>query len=369
MANTPAFCILRPMTLMTTLLPRMRRDELASKHIALGFDGFIDSIVRVIRDKDHSDTHFFSSHEEFARYILDRTGSNLSLELTSTVQKIGGNMPIMAHAMSKWGCKVQCFGAFGYPRLHPLFTTMKERCELHSYCEPGLTTALEFKDGKIILGDMSALQQVTWDEVKKRISLQTFRDAFQKCDMVAILNWSELDSSTSVWEGLLNDVLPLIRRAHKPMAFFDLSDCSKREPASILHSLDLIKKFSTHFEIILGLNSNEAFQLASMFSGDESLNRREIRKLGEILLPNIYVDQLIIHNSAGAMAWTKKDFHEVPSTPLANPMISTGAGDNFNAGFCIGLLANLPMEECLSLAHETARVYMQSGESFDPNKS
>ena len=344
-------------------------EKLATKNVALGFDGFIDSIVRVIRQKDADDAQFFQSHEEFAHYILERSGANFSLELVSTIQKIGGNMPIMAHAMSKWGCRVKCFGAFGYPQMHPLFEPMREKTELYSYCDPGLTTALEFGEGKIILGDMTALQQINWEEIKRRIPIQTLRDAFQQSDLVAILNWSELDSSTSVWEGLLRDVLdPTIKRAHKTMAFFDLSDCSKRERHSIQHALHLLREFQKHFDVILGLNSNEAFQLATVISDDESLNRRDIKQVGKIILPHLSVDKLIIHNSASALAWADGNFYEVPAVPIKNPKISTGAGDNFNAGLCIGLLLKLSMGECLSLAHETASVYMQSGESLDPYK-
>jgi sugar/nucleoside kinase (ribokinase family) len=44
-------------------------------------------------------------------------------------------------------------------------------------------------------------------------------------------------------------------------------------------------------------------------------------------------------------------------------MISSGSGDNFNAGFCIGKLLNLETGMSLALGHATSSLYMQTANS------
>ena len=55
--------------------------------------------------------------------------------------------------------------------------------------------------------------------------------------------------------------------------------------------------------------------------------------------------------------------HQADTFFLENPLISTGAGDNFNAGFCIGQLIDLEAEQSLILANLLAACYMKNGQS------
>nr|WP_243140929.1 MULTISPECIES: PfkB family carbohydrate kinase [Lactonifactor] len=50
-------------------------------------------------------------------------------------------------------------------------------------------------------------------------------------------------------------------------------------------------------------------------------------------------------------------------TPV--PKLSTGGGDNFNAGLCFGLLQGLPLAESLRLGNATSGYYVRTGESPD----
>jgi len=48
---------------------------------------------------------------------------------------------------------------------------------------------------------------------------------------------------------------------------------------------------------------------------------------------------------------------------VAKPKITTGGGDNFNAGFCYGLLNSLSPEACMLTAMATSGAYVMYGES------
>ncbi|NJO01528.1 MAG: hypothetical protein HC880_07420 [Bacteroidia bacterium] len=56
---------------------------------------------------------------------------------------------------------------------------------------------------------------------------------------------------------------------------------------------------------------------------------------------------------------------ELPGRVVAKPRISTGGGDNLNAGFCFGQLLGFSLPESLLLGMATSGAYVASGESPD----
>ena len=79
----------------------------------------------------------------------------------------------MANALASFGLKVTYLGILGYPNLHPVFADFAKRAEVHSIAEPGYTDALEFDDGKIMLGKHQSLKQMNWENIKSRASART----------------------------------------------------------------------------------------------------------------------------------------------------------------------------------------------------
>ena len=48
---------------------------------------------------------------------------------------------------------------------------------------------------------------------------------------------------------------------------------------------------------------------------------------------------------------------------MQQPKISTGAGDHFNAGFCVGRVLGMGLEESLCVGVATSGYYVRSAES------
>ena len=205
---------------------------LQSKKITAGFDGFIDTIARIIREKqDHQAPSLFITIKQFGEYILEKQGASFSLELEEKSIKLGGNMPIMANALGRLGISVNCIGALGYPQIHLVFNQLSSNCRLYSFAEPGTATAYEFNDGKMMMAQMGAINTSGWEKIKEAIGIETLIRLYSESNMICLLNWSEIDVSTDIWKGLLKDVLSKYSADKKQIAFFDLSDCSKREPS------------------------------------------------------------------------------------------------------------------------------------------
>lgn len=349
--------------MMETLQKRFH--SLPNKTVTLGFDGFIDSLVRVVLNKDHQQpTSYFESIQSFGNYIVEKGGKNFSLELEEITTRIGGNMPLMANALAHLGLSVSCVGSLGYPTVHPAFQQMPPNCHLYSFANPGTSKVLEFATGKIMMAEMGTLNQVSWEFIRDRIGIDVFLDLFSKSDMIALLNWSEMDNSTEIWKGLLRDVLPKSTSKKRPAGFFDLSDCSKRTHESIKEAMDLIRAFSRYWDVALSLNRNEAGIIHSVLTKENSDNLQP-DEICKNIFDAMQIDTVVIHGSSEAVAWNREGVHKQKSFYITAPAISVGSGDNFNAGFCMGRLLDLDMQTSLAFGHATSCLYMQAAQSPD----
>lgn len=333
--------------------------KLSSKKVTAGFDGFIDTLIRTIKSKQNNEPEFFSSINEFGNYILSKSSGNCSIEYEVIDTKLGGNMPITSNALGNLGVHVNCIGAFGYPHVRTIFNTLSKNCTLHSFTEPGIATAYEFKDGKIIFGEAKALNTVDWNELKHIIGIEKLIELFKESDLFCLLNWSEIDTSTSIWKGLLNDVLPAYKKEKKQTIFVDLSDCSKRSKESILEMLSLLRSFAEYAKVILSINRNESRMIYKMACNENI--PEDFKELCSELFTQLGIDMLVFHSSATSYVFTKNNCVEGESFFIKDPLFSTGAGDNFNAGFIAAQLLELDNEDALTLANAIAAQYIQSG--------
>src|SRR5438874_3343966 len=129
----------------------------------VGLDGFVDEILHVVDKRETADRfQRLTTIAKFAERLAAAAGHSTNVELVSQLTKLGGNGPIMANALASFGLKVTYLGILGYPTLHPVFTDFAKSAQTYSIAEPGYTDALEFEDGKIMLGKHQSLKQMNW---------------------------------------------------------------------------------------------------------------------------------------------------------------------------------------------------------------
>ena len=73
---------------------------------------------------------------------------------------------------------------------------------MHSIAEPGHTDALEFEDGKIMLGKHTSLKDVNWSNIETRFGRDPFAAKFQSCDLIAFVDWTMIPYMSEIWEPL-----------------------------------------------------------------------------------------------------------------------------------------------------------------------
>lgn len=335
--------------------------ELDNKLVTIGFDGFLDSVVHVVKEKESVDNlKYFGNIEEFGNYLISKKGVSGCIELIEQQTKMGGNMPIMSNALGHVGVKVNCIGAFGMLAVKEEFKSLENsNCTIYSVAEPGNTLALEFDDGKIMLAKMPELDKLAWDDIKKIVGIDKLIELYSESDLIGAVNWSELENSNLIWEGILKDVVSGYKPEKKQFMFFDLSDCSKKSKEAIKTALNIIKEFSSYYRVILGMNENEARLIFNSIS--DSVDMLDLAEMGEVIYNTLGIDEVVIHPISYSMAWNESGSYRIDNLFIDKPRFSTGGGDNFNAGYCSARLLGFELDAAMIIGNALSGFYIKNG--------
>jgi hypothetical protein len=346
------------------IVSKLRYKKSIERSAFLGFDACIDNIVRIVRDKNGNNlTKFFSDSDQLGDFLLKLDNKSCGLELETKLSKAGGNMFITGNALGNLGIRVECVGTFGYPEILPVFRTMSSNCSLHTIGDTITATALEFNNSKVIMFDPGPYNNLTWEGIKGLLGIEKLCEMISDKQLIAFVNWSEIDNSSQIWKGFLDDIFPRTLKTG-PKAFFltDFSDCSRRTEQEIQFALKLLCSFKDFFKVTLSLNQNEAALVAKALGLTDSMADEEfVKKLFSL----INVDILIIHRTNDALSYDGVSYEKCDTFFCNEPKILTGGGDNFNAGFCYSLLNDLNPFQSLLVANAVSGSYVKTGISPD----
>ena len=338
--------------------------RVANMSAFVGLDGFVDEIVHVVDKRENAETFSrLPTIDLLAKRLAGAAGKSTNIELVTALTKLGGNGPIMANALASFGLKVTYLGNLGYPNLHPIFSDFAKRAAVHSIAEPGHTDALEFDDGKVMLGKHSSLKEINWANISARFGKDNFAKHFGTADLVGFVNWTMLPYMSNIWESIQKEILPNLKGPRRKI-FFDLADPEKRTGDDIQRALKLIGNFETHFDVILGLNEKEAYEVGSCFSLKPDSGTPEcLAELARKLAEKLQISTLVVHPVSYALAVSKGVVNVVEGPFVARPLITTGAGDHFNSGFCLGKLLGFSNEMSVLTGVTTSGYYVRTAKS------
>lgn len=350
---------------LTDLAARLEQTEPGWRAF-VGFDGFVDEIVRAVDIRYGPDSYKpIETIAAFAQRIADAAGLSTNIELVTEHVKLGGNGPIMARALSSLGAGITYVGSVGRPDVHPIFAELEQAGSVVGVCPPGYTQALEFTDGKVLLGKTTSLAEITWERILDCFPLEAMRSALRESALIAALNWTMIPHLTQVWEGMLRDGIAALPAGVRPVAFFDLCDPAKREPGEIVKALETIERFSERTHTVLGLNRKEATEVANALGLAVAPSNREapLEAITEALGRKLGIAGVVVHPVSEAAVYTQGSLVKIPGPYTSRPKLTTGAGDNFNAGFCFGLVSGFDPASCLLLGKGTSGFYVRNGRS------
>jgi hypothetical protein len=356
---------------MTGTLPKQVLEQLtgaqtrlAKANTLVGFDGFLDTILHVV-DKRESPEKFtrLAKMGAYAKRIDAAAGFSANFEFVTQMVKLGGNGPIMANALGTYGTPLTYIGNLGSPAVHPVFGDLAKRATVYSIADPGFTDAVEFDDGKLMCGKHESLKQVNWANLIGHIPEPKLIKIFADSQLIALVNWTMLPCMSEIFKKVLSRIAPQLK-GPKRWLFLDLADPAKRTSQDIEALLKLVTKFEKYFNVILGLNLQEGRQIGKVLGitlKEESFEAVTVHAAA--IREALGIHTVVLHPTSFAAAADPTGATHVVGPFTPKPKITTGAGDHFNAGFCIGRLLDLDLAASLQIGVATSGYYVRNAKS------
>lgn len=328
----------------------------------VGFDGFTDEILRAVATRSSASqfTLMQSMHDMSAR-IQESRGKSCNIELVSERVKIGGQGPIFSQALSEMGHQITLVGLLGDPDIEPLFESLRNPIELISLGPSSQTLAIEFSDGKVMLGKHHSVHDVSWETLLRHVTCAQLIALHETVDLFMSGNWTMLPGTTGIWKGFINHIIPHLSDRKRWM-YIDLADPAKRSDSDLREALDLLKDLMPRYQVILGLNLAESRRVGSVYGVPFSEKPQRVVTLAEQLVRSLEIAQVVIHAIDYAVAADGRCC-ELVWGPDAPPLLTTGGGDNFNAGYCHALLNKLSLRQALLCGVAVSGFYISHARS------
>lgn len=355
-----------------------RAGKIGQKKIVAGYDGFVDTIVRPVKKTSAGSApeELFDTIEEFGRFLAGKANKSCSIELKTEARLGGGNMPSLAAGAGKLGFDVTCIGMLGEPgRIEDVFSNLP--CRAYSFAPPGVSTCLEFRDGKVFLAPGISVPGDIWD----RVDQATHGRAsawIGEADLLALVNWSELSFSQKLWEQTYENAFRDAECDRQKFVLFDLCDISRRRQEEVQSVVRLMGLYSQKRRTLLSMNENEALVMGRCIdkmartgqsghigqtaqTGHITQTAQTVRQTGEMLVECYGIDEVLIHTLRESILISKRGTFTEKALFVEQPIRSTGAGDHFNAAACFGAVMGLEDAARLAFANQYVNLYLTTG--------
>ncbi|HSQ42005.1 MAG TPA: PfkB family carbohydrate kinase [Fibrobacteraceae bacterium] len=349
------------------LAQKLDQEPFRQMQVLAGFDAFVDNILHLVAERQDLD-HYqrVQTIAQCAERIAAASGKSANLELVRQQRKAGGNAPHFSICASTLGANVTTIAPVGDAAVLPVFHEAAPKVHWLSIGDPGNTDALEFQDGKLMLGQIGDVGAIGWEIVRNRVGEDHFFDLLQQSQLALFGNWTMLLGMGSLFEAIANHL-----HNHPGVIFIDLADPRKRSREDLLHALQQITHIGQNARVVLGLNRSEAEQILDVL-GQEKHSVEEdsssLQTASEHITQNLQIAGVVIHALHGAAGCWQGETRYVEGPYCVEPRISTGAGDHFNGGCATALGAGFSLEESLLCGVTSSGYYVRHAHAATAKK-
>jgi ketohexokinase len=342
--------------------------------ILVGFDAFIDRICHVVDVRTHTGHDGYSRIStlvEFGTRISSAAGTSAGFELVTQRTKAGGNALLTAFALATLDLDVHFAGILTDPAhpesVCPLLADAANRFKTRLLLgAPGTTDALEFDDGKLMLGQAPSLDTLTSNTILSQNAEPSYASLLPIVDALVFGNWTAHTALTDLWNRLANSLQA--SSVNKPQhCLVDLADITRHTHDDITQALAALGALNAHIPVTLSLNAAEASHLANSLGTTTPASLQPSTPVDQLvettttLRQRLDLHRLIIHTHAAAASATRTHSAHCITRHNPAPVLLTGAGDHFNAGCLLGMLQDTDEEIMLALGNTLASYYISAG--------
>ena len=332
--------------------------------VVVGFDGFVDEMISVVAERQSLDAFLpVPDIATFGRLVTAAAGHSSLREIVVTAVHPGGCAINLGDGLAALGVPVEAFATLGEPPHRAFTPVIAQFRQCHSWGqEPGRTLAMEFRDGKLMFSAVRQLANFDPQLVAGKLADGTYAASCTGAGLIALTDWTLFPHMTAVWRLLQERVFSTL--THRPAFFVDLVDPSSRSEGDIRAMTAALAGFEAAGPLTLGLNHNEANILTRVLglpaTGEDP---GAVLEQAEQLRQQLAISEVVVHCLKFAVSAQRGGGVTVKGSYCAQPKKSTGAGDRFNAGFCLGSLLGLEASGRLALGCAASSFFIRNGRS------
>lgn len=339
----------------------------------VGFDGFVDTLTRLVKTRTQSTENpsieTFSTISEWAQSLQLAAGKSCNYELAFARKCAGGNAVNLARALAKLGYNVDLAANIGDSsngeKIDSVFLDhLHQMARTVNLGIAGQTQALEFNDGKLLLGIQGKNASLSLKDLEFFLGPDWLENWIWNKDLIALVNWTMTPNLGAIW-NYLGQNPPKTKK--KRTLLIDLADPRKRSQEELARDLKSLETLSKHdITVILSFNKSEAEQSLQALGGKLPLNEsldKELLYLAQAIGQKLPSFVIVIHDSKLSVMYGIEKKSLRYGKVITSPLVLTGGGDHFNAGLSHALMQDYEPDQCLDTAMSCASHYIVRGQS------
>ncbi|AUV82799.1 hypothetical protein C2R22_15080 [Salinigranum rubrum] len=328
--------------------------------VLFGFDGYVDNVREAGTNAGASDNERIGTLGEFGEEIVTSAAadSSLSISWECRGQRTGGHVSHLSRVYQTLGFEPTLVGMCGDPVLD-LFEREFGECTIHSLGDPGITDAIEFDDGKLMLMESGGAATLDWETLQSRVGVDTLVDELDGSKLLGIGYWAMIPELASILDRLRESVFPQLT---DPPEHVLLDPANIREiDREMLDSIvAATRRLADVVDVTVSANRYETKELATELGGHAG---DELGADARVAFDSLGVDRFVGHSVTESVVVSDDGTTSVRVAPVESPELTTSAGDHFNAGLSLGLVEGLPEDAAVVLGNALAREFVRTGET------
>ena len=335
-------------------------DELGNKKIVLGFNGAIDRVRELVSERQEHETYKrVQQLDDFGKQISDAGEAERSMlmEWVCTDIRTGALVCHISRALGKLDYDPVMLGMFGNPA-KDAFIEEFDKFEMQSIGEPAYTDAIEFDDGKLMLSESGGMQNLDWEMLCEHVGFDQLASYLNGAAVLGMGYWAEISDMVSIFEGLTEDLVPTLNSPPKHI-LIDPADVGTRSSKQIKQVGETLQHLDAMVPVTMSANRYETIDIANSLRSTNS--ERSPQTAAEIAREEFGISRFVTHGATRSALVSESGVFSVDVPREDEPVMSTGAGDHFNAGLILGLIHDMDPHESVALGNTLAGCFVRQG--------
>ncbi|WP_135305955.1 carbohydrate kinase family protein [Haloarcula amylovorans] len=334
--------------------------EPSGGNVVFGFDGFVDNVRQAGTNAGSSADERITTLREFGEEIVTSAAADSSLAISweRHGQRTGGHVSHLSRAYQTLGFDTTLVGMCGDPILD-IFEQEFKACTVYSLGDPGITDAIEFNDGKLMLMESGGAATLDWETIESRVGIETLVDELDGAKLLGIGYWAVIPEMASILDGLREEVFPKLS-APPEQVLLDPANIRELDQEVLEPIVTATRRLAEEVEVTVSANRYETKELADVLGAHTS---EELVADARVVFDSLAVDRFVGHSVTESVVVSDEGTTSVSVNPVDSPELTTSAGDHFNAGVSLGLVEDLPEAAAVVLGNALAREFVRTGET------